>query len=215
MHIVWDWNGTLLNDFVEVVRAANAELARLGAEPLAADDYRARFTRPVRAFNESVLGRALSDEEWELLDQRFHDSYAQAQPRCALAEGAPVALRRAADAGMTQSLLSMAPHDHLLSALEPYDIAHFFVRVDGNTGPAGAPKERSLRRHLQELGLDSADVWLVGDSVDDALAARAVGAQVVLVESGSCQTADLLEQYADVVSTVTQAVDLVVNNKLC
>jgi phosphoglycolate phosphatase-like HAD superfamily hydrolase len=84
------------------------------------------------------------------------------------------------DAGRTQSLLSMFPHDRLVALAQFTDIAHFFSRVDGARADEGPRKEPHLRRHLDRLDVDPAHVLVVGDSVDDVHAARACGVRALL-----------------------------------
>ena len=60
-HVIWDWNGTLVDDLPIVVDAVNASLAGIGAGPIVADDYRDHYTRPVRVFYDRLLGRAVTD----------------------------------------------------------------------------------------------------------------------------------------------------------
>ena len=61
-HVVWDWNGTLLDDLEIVVEAVNSSLALFDAAPITADGYRDLYTRPVKLFYDRLLGRARSDQ---------------------------------------------------------------------------------------------------------------------------------------------------------
>src|SRR4029453_9720881 len=74
-HVVWDWNGTLVDDHVAVVAAINDALARLRLRPIDSDTFRTHFTRPVQRFYEQVAGREIEPGEWETLDEAYHDSY--------------------------------------------------------------------------------------------------------------------------------------------
>ena len=74
-HLVWDWNGTLVDDHSAVVAAVNDALARLRLRPIDAEAYRTHFTRPVQRFYEQVAGRPIEPGEWEALDAAYHDSY--------------------------------------------------------------------------------------------------------------------------------------------
>ena len=47
-HIVWDWNGTLLDDVDAGIGALNRMLADRGLPAITRDFYRARFRFPVR-----------------------------------------------------------------------------------------------------------------------------------------------------------------------
>jgi phosphoglycolate phosphatase-like HAD superfamily hydrolase len=190
-HVVWDWNGTLLDDLEQVVQAVNAALAALGAGPITADDYRAGYTRPVVRFYEFLLGRPVDDEEWEQLDIAFHDAYRKALSEARLARDALAAMDLVEEAGWTQSLLSMFPHDELLLALEGRGIADRLIAVDGLRGGRGERKYGSLVRHLEHVApkiggrIDPTTVVMIGDALDDADAAEGLGIRCVLYASGS------------------------------
>jgi len=205
-HLVWDWNGTLFDDQVAVVAAVNDALARLGLAPIDADGYRSNFTRPVERFYEQVAGRAISAQEWHALDAAYHDSYLARVGRLALAPDARAALAAAEAAGLTQSLLSMWRHDDLVPLVERLGIGRFFVRVAGLRRSDGGGKARHLVEHLAALALPAREVVLVGDSLDDLAAARAVGAGCVLYDGGSHHRHALEATGAPVVDTLTAAV---------
>lgn len=46
--IIWDWNGTLLNDADLAVQTMNQLLERRGLQVLSVDDYKSVFTFPDR-----------------------------------------------------------------------------------------------------------------------------------------------------------------------
>jgi phosphoglycolate phosphatase-like HAD superfamily hydrolase len=204
-HVVWDWNGTLFDDHVAVVAAVNDALARLGLPAIDADGYRTHFTRPVERFYEQVAGRAISAEEWRLLDQGYHDGYLARLERVALAPDARAALTAAQAAGLTQSLLSMWRHHDLVRLVERLGIGHCFVRVDGLHRSDGGGKAEHLVAHLAALRLAPEAVVLVGDSLDDLAAARAVGAGCVLYDGGSHHRDALEATGVPVVDSLTAA----------
>jgi phosphoglycolate phosphatase-like HAD superfamily hydrolase len=192
MHIVWDWNGTLFDDRDAILEATNDVFRSYGLPPMELDHYRSVYRRPIWASYERILGRALEDGEWERLDAAFHDSYHRLMERCRLAADARAAIDALADDGHTQSLLSMWRHDRLSVAVRELGLGLVFRRVDGlMPEEAGGEKAEFLVRHLAALGVKPADVVMVGDSVDDAAAARHVGARAVLYTGGLQSRADL------------------------
>ena len=92
IHVVWDWNGTLVEDLPVVVESVNAALGAIGEAPITEDDYRAHFTRPVGRFYERLLERSISAAEWDTLDRVFHDRYRDALDRIPLAADAAEAI---------------------------------------------------------------------------------------------------------------------------
>lgn len=211
-HIVWDWNGTLLHDIHAVIDATNAAFAELGLESITLERYRELFCVPVLGFYERLMGRRPSEQEWELLDATFHRRYGERLAEVGLAEGAAELLVGWLAAGRTQSLCSLAPHRQLLPLLRAHGIAAHFVRVDGSaSGPGGAGKAAQMERHLRALraephAVDPARTVVIGDAVDDAVAAAHVGAHAVLYSGGSHSRSSLREAGVPVVDSLAEAV---------
>jgi phosphoglycolate phosphatase-like HAD superfamily hydrolase len=203
VHIVWDWNGTLLDDLGLVVAATNASLASAGGPSITEEEHRRDFRRPIEAYYAGVLGRPLRDGEFIGLDEVFHRAYAAGVETCALAPGAVEALEGWTG---TQSLLSMWFHEDLVPTVEARGLTRYFQRIDGlRAVVGGGPKAPHLVAHLDALGLDPADVLMIGDSVDDADAAASVGAACVLYTGGFTDRKRLEEVGVPVVDKLADA----------
>lgn len=208
-HIVWDWNGTLLDDARVAYEASVEVFSARGLPAVSYEHYRSAFTRPIATFYETLFGWLPDAETFEEIDDAFHDAYRRRLPDCGLAADAVDALNRWHATEQSQSLLSMWRHHELETAVRAHRIADLFVRVDGLTGPGGGRKTGHLTRHLAELGLDGTAVILVGDSVDDAHAAHDAGARCVLY-SGGYQTREKLAAVGvPVADTLVEALDRV------
>ncbi|NYH51012.1 MULTISPECIES: HAD family hydrolase [Nocardiopsis] len=184
-HIVWDWNGTLLDDNHANLAAVNAVCELFGRDPVEMDYWRSVFRRPLVPCYEELLGRALEDGEWKRVEQLYDSSYLEHLPSCELTTGVPDVLHEWARGGGTQSLLSMAAHDHLVPLITERGLVPHFTRVDGRQFETeDDSKTEHLVRHLDQQGIDPSRVVLVGDIDDDARAAREAGARSVLVATG-------------------------------
>ncbi|HEX6871336.1 MAG TPA: HAD hydrolase-like protein [Micromonosporaceae bacterium] len=205
-HLVWDWNGTLLDDLTLVVEATNASLASVGGPAVTAAEHRRDFRRPVWAYYEHVLGRAIAEHEFISLDRAFHDAYRIGLPDCQLARDALDAI---ATWPGTQSLLSMWFHRELVPTVTRHGLTVHLSRIDGlRDEVGGGHKAPHLAEHLAALEAAPGDTVLIGDSVDDAEAAAAVGARVVLYLGGFTDEARLRATGAPVAATLVDAVNL-------
>ncbi|UWZ59328.1 HAD family hydrolase [Dactylosporangium aurantiacum] len=205
-HLVWDWNGTLLDDLKLVVDATNVCLATVGGPVITAEDHRRDFRRPILDYYAHVLARPVDEVEFQLLDDAFHDAYRLGMADVQLA---PDALQAIGHWSGTQSLLSMFFHDELLIEVERHGLGAHLVRVDGLPGTVGGHRKVAyLERHLQALQLDPADVVLIGDSVDDGEAATSLGASCVLYAGGFTDVSLLKATGLPVASTLLEAVKL-------
>ncbi|MGW4163489.1 HAD family hydrolase [Streptomyces sp. NPDC004788] len=206
-HLVWDWNGTLLDDIGAVIGATNAAFAELGLEPITLERYRELYTVPVPKFYERLMGRLPTEEEWLLMDGAFHRHYWVQAEGARLTAGAAELLAARQASGFTQSLLSLAPHDDLIPLVRQHGIAEHFVRVDGRTDRSSDGKSGHMVRHLAALdGVPAERVVVIGDAADDALAAAHVGAKAVLYTGGSHSRASLERVGVPVVDTLAEAV---------
>jgi phosphoglycolate phosphatase-like HAD superfamily hydrolase len=205
-HLVWDWNGTLLNDLGLVVNATNIALGSAGAPPVTEEEHRRDFRRPIIDYYGSLLGRVVTPDEFALMDRIFHDHYRLGLRTCGLAPDAVAALSTWTG---TQSLLSMWFHEELVPTVDGYGLTTHFRRIDGFKGGLGGGfKAEHLKTHLIELGLDGPDVVLIGDSVDDADAAESVGAACVLYSGGFTGLARLQQVGVPVADSLVAAVTL-------
>jgi phosphoglycolate phosphatase-like HAD superfamily hydrolase len=204
-HLVWDWNGTLLDDLTLVVAATNSSLASVGGPSVTADAHRRDYRRPISAYYAHVLGRPVTEEEFITLDNAFHDAYRAGLPSCKLALDA---LEAVSSWGGTQSLVSMFFHHELVPTVTSYGLFERLARVDGlRSAVGGGPKEPHLREHLAALGVSGEDCVLIGDSIDDAEAAHAVGARAVMYGGGFTDEARLRATGLPVARTLLEALD--------
>ena len=206
-HVVWDWNGTLLDDLEIVIESLNVGIGRFGLPPIDDRQYRDHFTRPVRSFYQSLFGRPVSDKEWKSLNKIFHDEYFSRVHSASLADDALEAIALTEQKGWNQSVLSMTTHDELIEIVASHGITDRFVRIEGLQTPTGGLKAAHLEQHLANLGIDPANAVVVGDTPDDAMAAQTVGASVVLYDGGSHHVPVLEAAAAPVAHTLLSAIE--------
>jgi phosphoglycolate phosphatase-like HAD superfamily hydrolase len=208
-HVVWDWNGTLLDDNHVVLAAVNEVCVGFGRASLSWAEWQAAYARPMRLSYEQILGRTLDEEEWARVDKLYHERYDALLYSCGLATGVEDALRGLVESGRTQSLLSMWFHYRLTPTIEQFGLTQYFTRVDGLPAEVGGgSKAESLNRHLEAQQLDPADVVLIGDVVDDAHAAESAGAHCILVTTGAMSRAALNSTGAPVTNSIAEALHL-------
>lgn len=206
-YVVWDWNGTLLDDTDAAIGALNALLRRRGLPAVSRAWYLDRFAFPVRPFY-AACGVDLAHEDWDALAQEYHDAYA-ALPKRLNAE-AVTALRRVRAAGAGQSILSALRQDLLDAAVDAAGIRRFFDFVCGVDSLDGASKLGAARTLFAKLPADATvrGIVLVGDALHDKEVADALGARCVLCAQGG-HSAARLRAAAPTGETLLDALDLV------
>ena len=188
-HVIWDWNGTLLDDVRLTIEIMGGMLERRWLPPLDLERYHAVFGFPVRDYYERV-GLDLEREPFEELSVEFISEYQRRWRECDLHAGARDSVASLAAAGVGQSVLSAMEqtmlHEHARHfALDELDA---FVGVDDHHGTSKL--DHGLRR-IEALGHDRSRVLLAGDTEHDHEVARAMGVDCVLVEGGHASRARL------------------------
>src|SRR5438876_4824572 len=82
-HVIWDWNGTLLDDHAHCVSVINTMLRAEGLPETDAARSRALFDFPIVRFYER-LGFSLGGRSWERLAARFIREYDGGVDACEL-----------------------------------------------------------------------------------------------------------------------------------
>ena len=144
MHIIWDWNGTLLDDTEAALATLNIMIAERGGTPIGMPFYLDNFAFPVRPFYDRIGIIAHDEDEWNAIAREYHETYLR-QPK-ALNRGAFAALDMAKAAGCRQSILSALRQDLLDAQAKEFGIDGYFERICGSNNLHGASKGRGARQ---------------------------------------------------------------------
>ena len=207
--ILWDWNGTLLDDVQLCVDALNRLLARYGyPQRYDRDQYRAIFGFPVQEYY-ARAGFDFYRHSFDELAVSFMEDYIPASARCPLMEGARDALDAFANAGLRQVILSASPVPTLEQQAAQRDVTRYFDRLLGLGDIYAKSKVDLGLRYLQESGFDPPRAVMIGDSTHDFEVARALGVGCVLQSGGHQPPEVLLGTGAPVVAGLREAVQLI------
>lgn len=205
-HVVWDWNGTLFADAEAMMASTIDAFHRLDLPPVTHERYRTLHTQPIDTFYDRLFGQTVPAGLRQQLHTAFHDAYQRRKSDLGLDPGAHEALCQVAQAGLSQSLLSMHPHETVLRLARHFALTEQLVRVEGQQGPDVGFKQSHLATHLQALGIAPESALVIGDSVDDARAAHAIGTRCVLYASGLHIVEALHAENVPVTHSLQQAV---------
>lgn len=191
-HIIWDWNGTLIDDSKACAQVLNAVLAKHGKSPTTFSQYRQTFGFPIADFYEG-LGFDFARESYDQLADDYIEIYARRQLDCQLHAGATDVLQACQERGLSQSILSACHQAMLVEALDRLHIARFFTHAVGRRDYHAKSKIQLGRTLLQDLGIPPRQVLIVGDTLHDFEVACDLGTQCLLIGNGH-QHPDRLQQ---------------------
>jgi len=212
-HVVWDWNGTLLDDVAACVDAINCMIRDRDLPRLDHDRYRSIFQFPVKNYYD-VLGFDLANEDWDAMAREFHRHYHRTSREAALREGIVSILEAFREGGIAMSILSASEITILERMLDAHGIRHFFEHVYGLSNLYASSKLTLGRALMAELDLPPERIVLIGDTTHDYEVAEDLGWRCLLLTGGH-QSADRLESCAcHVVEDLAHLAELVRTHKL-
>ena len=200
-HIIWDWNGTLLDDTLAALQTLNDMLSSRSLNRLTMRYYRDNFAFPSRRFYQ-LIGMDIEDGNWDDVSAEYHDIYST-KDKFLNAE-ALEALELARKMNFRQSVLSALRQDILVSELRKYELTKYFDHVYGTDNLYGAGKSERAGALVSNLG-DDAQIVLIGDAIHDKEVADSIGAKCVLCSTGS-HSHQRLEALSPTAKSLTQAV---------
>ena len=182
-HIIWDWNGTLLDDAATCVSILNEMLAARNRQPITPKQYAEQFGFPVEAFYQ-VVGFDFASEPYPEVARAFMEIYDSRRFACSLRAGAREALDLFATLGLEQSVLSAYRDQSLEELADYFNLQSYFSALRGLSDNLAASKLENGRRLAAGLDCLPEQALLVGDTTHDAEVARATGLRCALVHSG-------------------------------
>ena len=182
-HILWDFNGTLMDDAWLCLEVMNTMLAERGLPALEPDTYAEIFDFPVQDYYRRA-GWDLEQVPFSQLSDEFMAGYHARKLECGLHDGTRAVLAGLQARGIPQSVISAAEERMVHDLLRHYQIGNYFIAARGLDNHHAAGKTAIGVQWVGELGLDPGTILMVGDTVHDNEVAQAMGTDCVLVASG-------------------------------
>ncbi|MGI6254903.1 MAG: HAD family hydrolase [Acutalibacter sp.] len=182
--VIWDWNGTLLNDVNVALQAMDTMLARRDLPLLKSlDRYREIFTFPVREYYQAA-GLNLEREPFEELAVEWTQLYHRFYPSCGLYPGALETVRSLREQGFRQVIVSASQQQALDRQVEEHGLSGFFQARLGISDIYAGSKAGLARDYLEGQGLSPAQALFVGDTLHDWEVAREAACGCILLAQG-------------------------------
>lgn len=182
-HIIWDWNGTLLDDAWLCVEVMNGMLSKRSLPGLTLDMYRSIFNFPVRDYY-LKLGFDFDHEPFEKVGMEFMVLYNQRQKECHLHAEVKHLLPFCQLKGYRQSVLSAREQNELLSEIVDLGVRSYFNQVRGLDDHYAHGKTDVGYRLVRDLGIPRHEMIFVGDTLHDAEVAGELGIDCILIPNG-------------------------------
>ncbi|MBQ8001609.1 MAG: HAD family hydrolase [Ruminococcus sp.] len=180
--IIWDFNGTLVDDVYAALGAVNDMLIRRDQQTITIDDYYKAVDTPIWHFYEQVFipGTITPEEAIAEFDSGY-DKHLNPNP---LMDGAAQMLSYLASLNKTQLVVSASHIHKVTSKLESLGIIGYFHNVLALTDYHAGDKTFLAQQYLSDNQINPNDVIVIGDCVADWQMAQALGCDCILNTKG-------------------------------
>ena len=183
-NIIWDWNGTLLNDIDISMEALNRLLALENLpQVLEKEEYRRYFQFPVIEYYKKV-GFDFEKTPFSQLAKQYMDYYQPHSLSCELHRDVVETLEIMKGQGIHQYLLSASDLTFLKQQLAQYDITPYFEDIKGLDNIHAHSKAELAKTFVESARLSKDETIFIGDSVHDSEVAAYAGCNCLLIADG-------------------------------
>ncbi len=181
--IVWDWNGTLINDTSLCVDILNKILFLHDQPSISIEYYRNNFSFPVSAFYKGI-SLPSSGKKFDDLSLSFISEYRLKWKECNLQPGVLQILKLIQQLGLRQSILSAGNQLDVEVFLDHFKLESFFNQVFGTDNIKAEGKIELGKKFITDSNLRPEEILLVGDTIHDLQVANEIGCLVLLFSQG-------------------------------
>lgn len=210
-HVVWDFNGTVLDDVGTGIRAVNQLLAARSLPLLPdADTYRKVFHFPIKSYYEA-LGFDFEKEPYEVVAPQWVALYLEFVKNAPLCPYVIEALTCFRERGLSQALLSATEQTMLRGQVRDLGLESYFDEMVG-LDDIHAHSKLALARAWREAH-PTAHAFMIGDTEHDFEAAETMQMDCYLIAGGHQPKETLLATGAPVFDSLQDLVSYLQEHK--
>ena len=181
--IIWDWNGTLLNDLDLSLYSVNVLLEERNLPQLTIDRYKDIFGFPVVDYYVRA-GFDFEKEPFEIPARQYVKLYASGESELKLFPDVVDTLNYFKEKNYRQIVLSAMKDDNLKMMIEKRNISHFFDGIFGIKDNYAREKVSLGKQVVENLGLNPSQCFMIGDTLHDAEVSEQCGFNCILFSGG-------------------------------
>ena len=208
-HIIWDWNGTLLDDRWLCVEGINKALDKRGLKTINEQTYKDIFSFPVKDYYQK-LGFDFSVEPFEIAGDEFVLYYEKHFNRTKLHSQCRSIIKNIFAVGITQSILSAGKHEFLLEWVKAHNLQKYFIKILGIDNQYATGKTELGMSLIKSLSYNNNEVVLIGDTIHDSDVAESMNIDCLLMDQGHVNNDRLQKTGRKVFSNLTEVFQFVI-----
>ncbi|MBS4013830.1 MAG: HAD family hydrolase [Bacteroidetes bacterium] len=210
--VLWDWNGTLLDDTDICIQAMNMLLEKRDIQMLCKEKYREVFDFPVKDYY-SRIGFDFEKEPFEIPAIEFIEEYKMLLPQANLFEDVIETLGYFQKKGFRQYIVSAMEKNALIQSVLNRGIYDFFDEVCGISDDYAHGKFHLFGELIEKQNISKTKAIIIGDTLHDYEIANKLEIDVVLISRGHQSHTRLKNTEKVVLSSLSELINSRKTNK--
>ena len=184
-HIIWDWNGTLLDDVKLCASIMNSLLEQESLPGITVEKYREIFTFPVVEYYK-LAGHTFERNSFKVLGKIFMENYELRKLECNLFPDVRKVLNEFKNKNINQYLLSAYKQDLLDKTVKHFELNEYFNEIIGLDNIYAGSKIHLGKELISIINSNGKKekILLIGDTQHDLEVAQAIGVDCILISAG-------------------------------
>ncbi len=182
-YVLWDFNGTLINDVDACLHNMNNLLEKYSKKTIDLKTYRSVFTFPVVEYYKKV-GIIESDEEFEPIAHEWMNGYYAMEKDLKVFDDTVDNLEMIHKMGLKQGVLSASSNKQLRRLLDKFRLTRYMDHILGLDDIYAKGKVEIGLEFIQQHHLYPEEIVLIGDTLHDYEVATKMGIQCILFSGG-------------------------------
>jgi len=187
-NIIFDWSGTLSDDFTSVYQASMLVFKKLGREPISMEEYKREFTLPYMVFWNKYIPELTKEQEDKLYAEAIHQV-----DEPLIYDGVKTELERLKSLGINIIVISSHPYDKLIKEAKNYGIESYFNEINGGIHD----KVEMILEITKRNNFHPKKTMYIGDVTHDIDAGKKAGVVTVALGWGYQSKEKLMEANPD------------------
>ncbi len=214
--VIFDVDGTLLNTREGILASVSATLKDFGMRPLEKGEEKLFIGPPIQRSLKEVYG--LSDEKAQEFANEFRAMYSRHEFlfRASVYDGIIDLMKNIKAAGLKNAVATYKREDYALDIVTHFGLAEHSEVIHGADNFNKLTKSDIIKLCISEMGLESSQCVMVGDSDNDAIGAAGIGCPFIGVTYGfGFEKASDVNEFENigVAATPAEILDIVLGRK--
>lgn len=200
--VVWDWNGTIIDDIQASLLSVNDMLIRRDLPIINLQQYHSYLDTPIYKFYEHIFN--LDEIPFDVIQKEFNEGYNKHIKVNPLNTGATDIMKLLKNNGVKQLIVSSSHQCIVETGAEKLGVSRFMECISGsNDNFVGSKVERAISV-ISKITQDYSQVVVIGDTLHDCQLANEIGADCILLSTGHQSKEDLLTTNKPVINSLKE-----------